>query len=74
MNAWKSKINQIVMTSEEGKRKKTELKIAGYCNPVLDMNEDELVVAPDSFKNGNYNVTLCERQKCRSNGYVKTSC
>ena len=46
------------MTKEEGKRRKAELKIAGYCNHILDMNEDELVEVLDSFKQGNYNVKL----------------
>ena len=58
INAWKSKINQIVMTKEEGKRRKAELKIAGYCNSILDMNEDKLADVLDFFKQRLYNVTL----------------
>ena len=58
MNAWKSKINQVIITKEEEKRKIAELKIAGYCNPLLEMDEEELVVVLNSFKAGNYNVTL----------------
>ena len=37
---------------------RTELKITGYCNLILDMNEQELLVVLDSFKQENYNVTL----------------
>ena len=58
MNAWKNKINQDVITKEEEKRKNTELKIAGYCNPILEMEEEELVAVLDSFKADDYNVTL----------------
>ena len=46
------------MTKEEGKRRKAELKIAGYCNSILDMNEDELADVLDFFKQRLYNVTL----------------
>ena len=46
------------MTNEEGKKKRTEFKIAGFCDPILDMNEEELVAVLDSFQQGNYNVTL----------------
>ena len=58
MNAWKNKINQDVITKEKEKRKNIELKIAVYCNPILEMEEEELVAVLDSFKADDYNVTL----------------
>ena len=40
------------------KRRNADLKIAGYCNPILNMEKDELVNVLNSFIAGEYKMTV----------------
>merc|ERR1712131_388877 len=54
--AWTAKINQLVISEKYAKSKQTELKIAGYTGPVMQINENYLATVLYSFKENVFKI------------------
>ena len=61
--AWKTKINQLVISENYAKSKQMVLKIAGYTGPVMQINENDLATVLNTFKENEFKVVLFMNQK-----------
>ena len=63
MIGWTAKIHRLVISEDYAKSKLTELRIAGYTTPVMQITENDLVAVLDSFKENEFKIVLFMNQR-----------